>query len=1220
MTPTDSLTPGFIAAHSHRLEDLTEVAVNLMARYPLAPLQEDVLLVQSNGIAQWLKMQLASTTGIATMLDVTLPARFVWRAYRAVLGDDIPRYSPYDKDRLRWRLLRLLPGLMANDPLFSALKHYVANDGDQRKSFQLADKLADLLDQYQVYRAEWLDAWAQGQDVILHRAQAHPIEPEQRWQPALWRALVNDIGAEQICSNRAALHQRFIEQASALQVRPAGLPPRVVVFGISSLPRQTLEVLHALKGVCQVALCVHNPSQYHWADIIDGREFFQQQSKRRQQHKAVDLQQVASDELHLHAHPLLASWGKQGRDYIRLLDEFDETAAMAPQFTDLRFDLFDEQPPENLLQQLQSDVLHLRPVHETQQQWPDEVPPHDRSICFHRCHSPQREVEVLHDQLLAAFAADSSLQPRDIMVMVPDIDTYAPHIEAVFGRYQRPDKRAIPYTLADQGQRHREPLLIALDAILAAPEARFSHSEVFDLLHVPAVQQRFGLKQTDVELLQQWAADAGARWGLHAWHRQSLGLTVAFEQASWVFALKRMLYGYAAGGPQTEDGAWQDLEPYSEVAGMQAKAVGGLAEFIRVVEEYWQALSRNRTAQDWQLLLSQLLDDLFSPSDDSERLLLNRLRDTLDTWLDSVEEANFTDELRYNIVQEVWLGALDQGSLNQRFMAGAVNFATLMPMRAIPFKRVCLLGMNDGDYPRSMTASDFDLMAGHYQPGDRSRREDDRYLFLEALLSAREQFYVSWVGMSAQDNTALPPSVLVGQLQDHLNQGWRPACYADDSAMPNKGPNEEPNERAKKAPRNLSEQLTLEHRLQPFSRAYFTSEKAQPTGYFTYAKEWAAVHQQPLAAMQTDTRSLALPPFVAESAFSLYDLETLLKQPAELFAKHRLGVRLQDLSSQSFDDESFSLDGLHEWKLKDEIVTSLLAQAPANDAQAAALVAQCFRRFRRRGELPLAYNNALIEEQLTERILPLEAHIRALRDSGFERQSPFAFEQQLGRYHVAGELNNLFAREGNPAHLLLLEVKVSTLQSGTGANKKVKAQHILSLWLRHLVAQVALGPKVEITSRLIGDGASVQFAPQPLAAAKQQLEHLGQWLEQALQQPLPSALPLALQWLASDAAGRDETELDEAQVAKGKTALVKQYEGTAFGYAERERLPYTARFYANAESLWQQRFVAVSEALYKPYFEALNSLVVDTLVTTESAAEGGKSKGKKKTDTNGEGA
>ncbi|WP_079459504.1 exodeoxyribonuclease V subunit gamma, partial [Pseudomonas aeruginosa] len=456
---TTALTPGFMIVHGNRLDDLRDLAVSWMRRYPLAPLESERVLVHSNGIAQWLKLALAEDPredgggggGIAAALEVQLPAQFLWQAYRAVLGrESIPEVSELDKAPLTWRLMRLLPGLLER-PEFRTLQRFLADDADLRKRHQLAERLADLFDQYQVYRGDWLDDWSQGRDQLrTANGQARPLGADERWQAELWRALLADVGADSLARSRSGVHRRFIEALRSASAAPRALPRRVVVFGISSMPAQTLEALAALARFSQVLLCVHNPCRHHWADIVADKDLLRHEYRRQQRRAGVPAD-LDEDRQHQHAQPLLAAWGKQGRDYINLLDSYDDPDSYRNLFGEVnggRIDLFSEEAPHGLLGQLQDDILELRPLAETREHWPPVAPRSDASIRFHVAHSAQREVEILHDQLLARFNADPSLKPRDVIVMVPDINAYAPHIEAVFGQVPRDDQRFIPYTLA----------------------------------------------------------------------------------------------------------------------------------------------------------------------------------------------------------------------------------------------------------------------------------------------------------------------------------------------------------------------------------------------------------------------------------------------------------------------------------------------------------------------------------------------------------------------------------------------------------------------------------------------------------------------------------------------------------------------------------------------------------------------------------------------------
>ncbi|MCB1905957.1 MAG: exodeoxyribonuclease V subunit gamma, partial [Rhodocyclaceae bacterium] len=272
---TQELARGLMLVHGNHAEALRELMIAWIRRHPLAPLETETILVQSNGIAQWLKLWLARAPdaadgpgcGIAAGLDFSLPSRFLWQVYRAVLGPAaVPEVSPFDKPRLTWRLMRMLPALVA-DPVHAPLARFLADDEDRRKRFQLAERLADLYDQYQVYRADWLAAWAAGRDVLIRAAGAEvALAPESRWQAALWRALLADVG--DAAAGRSAVHEAFMAAAADPRTRPVGLPRRVVVFGISSMPRQSLEVLAALARWSQLLVCIHNPCRHHWADIV----------------------------------------------------------------------------------------------------------------------------------------------------------------------------------------------------------------------------------------------------------------------------------------------------------------------------------------------------------------------------------------------------------------------------------------------------------------------------------------------------------------------------------------------------------------------------------------------------------------------------------------------------------------------------------------------------------------------------------------------------------------------------------------------------------------------------------------------------------------------------------------------------------------------------------------------------------------------------------------
>jgi exodeoxyribonuclease V gamma subunit len=1057
---TTPIAPGLLILHGNQLEQLRAAVFGWLRGHPLDPLETDILLVQSNGVAEWLKIALAEEMGVCAATRVALPARFLWQAYRAMLGRErVPRISAFDKGPLTWRLMRLLPALLA-DETFAPLRHFLS-DGDPDRRLQLAERLSDLFDQYQVYRADWLADWAAGRDLMrCPRGIEYPLPEGQRWQGALWRAVVASVPEEERALGRASVHTEFVRAVEAGAQPVAALPRRVVLFGVSALPYQTLQALASLARFTQVIVAVPNPCRYYWGDIIDGRDLLRAARRRQQPRNGIDLAAVPLEELHAHSHPLLASWGRQGRDYIRMLDEFDEASSAAGDGDHLRVDLFSDDEGDTLLRQLQGAVRDLLPLAEHDFPPPDAD---DRSIVFHIAHSVQREVEVLHDQLLAMFATDASLRPRDVVVMVPDIDVFTAAIHAVFGQYKRGDARHIPFEIGDVNDRSVNPLLVALEWLLRLPQQRCRQSEVRDLLDVPAVAQRFGLAPDDLPILGQWIEGSGVRWGLDRRHREGLGLGPAGEQNAWIFGIRRMLLGYASG----TGAAFGDIEPYGEVGGLDAALAGSLAQLVESLLAWRAALAQARTPAEWGAQARALLAAFFDAREEADRLTLNQLNDTLNAWLETCEGAGFDEEVPLSVLREAWLGALGEPSLEHQFVSGGVTFCTLMPMRAVPFRVVCLLGMNDGDFPRRASRLDFDLLAlpGMSRPGDRSRRDDDRYLMLEAVLAARDTLYVSWCGRNVRDNSEQPPSVLVAQLMDYLRAGWHlPDLIA----------------------------RTTEHALQPFSRRYF-----EQGGLLTYAGEWRAAHGE-----ATAEERIELPPFEIDERFrlKLSMLAAFLRQPVRYFFRQRLGVVFGESALVGEDEEPFTLDGLQRYGLEDALLQDAGDEEDDEDKALASLTIRA-QRLQREGVLPIGLIGDRGRDTLVAALLPVRQAWLRLRARYPHPAHKLPVGLTLEGIVLEDWIDQL--RSDGSATVWLMQMSSKALDKAG----QPRGDKLIGMWLRQLAAS-AQG--ATFTGLLVARDAVVTMPPLAQPDAHAVLAGVVALWRANMDGPLPTACKTAL--------------------------------------------------------------------------------------------------------------
>jgi len=729
---------GFLIHQSNRTEQLLAALAEALARPPADPLQPEVIVVRSLGMRTWLAQQLARRLGIWSLARFPFPRDLVDHLIEALLPDcsDRRRYAP---EALYWAVRDGLPEL-SDEPAFAPLRRYLSGPARERKAHQLAGRVARLLDGYFLYRPQMVLAWEAGE--------------ADHWQARLFRTLRRRLGP----NHPARVLDRLRRELHASDAAPADLPPRLSVFGLSSLPPIYLQLLAGLARQQEVHLYLLNPSQAYWSHIRSQRTIVRAAERAGQSPEAL------AAELHLEpGHPLLAAWGQQGRELQLVIEREIDYADSDDRFVDPL-----AAADDHLLTRLQSDILHLR-----QRPGPEapvvELAPDDDSIEIHVCHGPMREVETLADRLRLLFEAEPDLQPHQVLVMSPDIEAYAPLIEAVFG-----GRDPIPFSTSDRRQRAESGVVRAMLTILEGVDGRLTASWVLDLLAQAPVRERFGLDERDVEQLGAWAREAGVRWGMDAEHRARSGQP-ASDQASWRFGLDRLLLGCAV--PTGDRSLFGGRLAAALVEGRQAELLGRLTAFCDLLFDELRALAQPRPVAAWAERLERCAERLLAAGGEHhpQHQLLRR---ALAELADAAEAAGHAVPVDFESIRLALVDRLDERVTHAGFLSGGVTCCNLQPMRSLPFEVVCLLGMNDGAFPRTDRRPAFDLLAQSPRPGDPSRRHEDRTLFLEALLAARRHLIVTYTGRDARDDRPLPPSVLVADLLDAAGQ----ACGLDTEA------------------------------------------------------------------------------------------------------------------------------------------------------------------------------------------------------------------------------------------------------------------------------------------------------------------------------------------------------------------------------------------------------------------------------------------------------
>ncbi len=1046
----------FTLVQSNRMEALVQVLQQQFSKTETgrSVLESDTVLVYNFGSAKWLKLQLAQVRGISANIEAQLPAAFIWQLFTVLLDEQLPEDADFSRRALTWKLMTVLPSVV-DEKEFTPLKHYLAGDGEPLlRRYQLVDKIADLFDQYLIYRPDWLLQWQRGNNPIDASAMYN-----QHWQPKLWQALIEftgEVAPHRVARHRADLHQLLLQKISSLQQWPAALPQRISIFGISALPPQHLEIIHAIAQFCQVDLYLLNPCRHYWGDIVPPA------GKARKIVKEIATSSGLAEEDYLMVgNPLLASMGQQGREFVDLLLEIDDLQTE---------DCFiGQENPVDMLTFLQQEILDLEfrghdDLAEQGNRGKHEVDGDDWSLQIHSCHSRLREVEILRDQLLAMFKRDAGLAPHDVIVMMPDVSIYAPYIDSVFSKTSETDLH-IPFSLSDRSLQLESPILTSFLNLLALPRSRLTAPEVMDWLQVAPIARRFSLNQEELETLTGWIAESGVRWGWDGASKQQWQLPDD-DQNTWQFGLNRMLLGYAM---ENAAGLYDGILPYDPVEGGQAELLGKLFRFMDRVWELREELSQPKSTERWHSLVNRLLDDFYQPDRDEE-LELALIRHTMTEMLEEISYNRCQEPLSLDLVEHYLTEHLKQPGTAHGFLASGVTFCNLVPMRSIPFKTVCLLGMNDEDFPRRSQAVGFDLMSlTDSRLGDRSRRLDDRYLFLEAMLAARNCLYVSYVGRDSKDNSGKVASVLLNELLDYCTQAF--ILHEDKVADTDTAG----------AQHNLLAYLVRQHPLQPFDLCYFNgvdSRVSSSSGQWYRAN--LAAHARRTESHEAAFCATPLPDRQQSETIEIADLTRFFRNPAGYFFREVLGVYFKDPVQQLEDREPFSLTGLDQYSLGESALSALLSGQPRPEWQARMLAS---------GSTLPGVAGAL---QLDKPWLKATSVTTNLAEQLDTPSTTLSIDFPIGNKRIVGEIEQIHAD-----HLLFYR---------TGA---IKSRQKLDYWIRHLCLACCGHAS---TTLLISDDATFRYDPVSEEMARDILRPMVELFEGRYRRPMPLIPEVSYSW------------------------------------------------------------------------------------------------------------
>ncbi|HEV2059566.1 MAG TPA: exodeoxyribonuclease V subunit gamma, partial [Solirubrobacteraceae bacterium] len=864
--------------HVHRAEraDGLVDALGALLREPLADVfAPEVIAVPTRGMERWLTQRMSAclgTTagradGICANVEFPSPRRLVADAVAAASGVD-PEGDPWLVAHAVWPLLDVVERCLGEPWLESLSAHLGAGDEEPdddstRRSRRLSTvrHLGDLFDRYARHRPEMVRAWASEEDTD---GAGRALPGEALWQAELWRRLRDRIGIESPAERLEPACGRLRDEPDLVD-----LPLRLSLFGLTRLPAAHLAVLRALATARDAHLFLLHPSPVLWEAVATARAQLPPIVRRAEDVTAT-----------LPANSLLASWGQDARE-LQLVVSGDDGERCVDHHHPV------EQPGDELLARIQADVRRDQAAPgEPLPGYDDPRPllnPQDRSVQVHACHGRARQVEVVREAILHLLQDDPTLEPRDVIVMCPDIETFAPLIHATFGvgpphADDEADDAAVDtglpdlrVRLADRALRQTNPVLGVVAQLLDLTGARLTASQVLDLADREPVRRRFGFDDDDLARIQQWIADGGIRWGLDAAHRAPFKLE-SLATGTWRAGLDRLLVGVAMTEERHQ--LYAGVLPLDDVESGAIDLAGRFAELVDRLGAALDALSRPQPVAGWTAAIAAATDALTTTSarEGWQRGELQRLLQDVAEQALAGGRADTTSLLPAE-VRALLHQRLQGRPTRANFRTGHLTICTLVPMRSVPHRVVCLLGLDDGAFPRKSHRDGDDLMLADPHVGDRDSRTEDRQMLLDALLAATDRLIVTYTGNDERTNMPRPPAVPVGELLDVVDRTVR---LADGD-------------------RDARSHVVVRHPLQPFDPRNFARGEVVRERAWSFDRVALDGARAIVGPRAGDEPFLRAP--LADAAGPVVELDRLVRfveRPVRAFLRQRLGISVAD--------------------------------------------------------------------------------------------------------------------------------------------------------------------------------------------------------------------------------------------------------------------------------------------------------------------------------------
>jgi exodeoxyribonuclease V gamma subunit len=959
--------------------------------------EPEFVVVQTDGIKKWLSLKIASKLGISCNISYVPPRQLIYTLLKST-GFNVESMHSFESNNLFWLILDIIS---SNPHKYGRLSDYI-KDKNELKLAQVSDIIADLFDQYSIYRPEMINKWEKGKKIFS------TIEGEtnldEAWQYELYRDITGKV-------KETTFPAYVLDMLPKKNVEGKNLCKRVSFFGISVLPPIYIDILNLFSYHLSIYMYLLNPSSDYWYEDISEKVF----------NKIMKNKKNYAEEKHYFSvkKNFLIDFGTLGKEFFtNLFSKTEDNINIVDAFVN---EEENEIISPTMLSVIQRNILLNDDLNKIPQNKKYKIIKNDESIEIHSCHSPMREVEVLYNRLLNILEKNPDIALSDICIMTPNISEYKPYIEAIFNEKIK-DKK-IDYTISDVNFIDQSSLIKVFVDILNLVHSRFNAGEIFNIMEYKAVREKFKLNEADINILRICVNESKVKWGLNEETRKDIGI-IPYKEFSWEYGIEKLLLSIIYENDET----FSDILVIKGIETPADEAISALTDFVHILHDFYEFSKDKHEVTLWYDKLNELVGNVFQRDEeniDDFYALLDTLADLNAGYYFYKEKFSDKIEVGIDFINEYLKNNFQKKTAKHNFLDGRLNFCEMIPLRSIPFKIICIIGLNDDTFPRKRKPLSFDLMAQNPMRGDRNLRDNDKYLFLETIISAKEKFYLSYVGQDITTNDSMPPSVLITQFLYNMNDLFD---FGEG--------------------KNAETFLINKHYLFSFNKNYFTQSKSD-----MYVNYWQSDYNAALLRLEgkfeVKNRFVdgEIDKQIEENIINIDDLIDFFRHPIKYYFKNTLSLILEDKDLIIDDEEPFKIDTLDRYNLKSSFIDKKMMRNIKKEQKKTSMS----KFFKNAGILPRGGTGSLEIDKTKHYADRFIEELSSYFDLNDRR--PFNVSLSFDKYRLEGVLRYFYEHKdkgfSDVVKTEINEIKGLNLLYYRPAT--VKAKDKVSCWIRHII-------------------------------------------------------------------------------------------------------------------------------------------------------------------------